>query len=268
MRRRLEGRTAIVTGAAAGLGRAIALGFAAEGAHVVACDMRTEVETSTSEVPSTVALIRGAGGAVTSVVCDVTSATEVARLVETAAGITGRLDVVVNNAGRYGGSTLLDTSEEEFDCYLDANLRSAFLVSRAAIGVMLAQDAVAGVRGRIINMASQFGITGPPAKLSYAVAKGGVVMLTRQTAVDYGPEAILVNAIAPGRILTGDHPGELEYLASGEIDEAMAFSLRRTPFGRMGRPADIAGAALYLAGDDASFVSGAVLSVDGGWTAY
>lgn len=258
---RLDGRVAVVTGAAAGLGRAIALRFAAEGAHVVAADRR-------DKVLGTVREIQDAGGAATASVGDLTVTTTADALVADALAVTGRLDVVVNNAGQYGGSTLIDTTDEEFDDYLGMNLRTAFLLSRAAMRVMVDQEPVGGARGRIVNMASQLGITGPPAALSYAVAKGGVIMLTKQIAVDYGPRGVLVNAIAPGRILTGDHPGEREYLDHGAVDAAMEFSLARTPFARMGRPDDIAGAALYLASDDAAFVSGAVLSVDGGWTAY
>ncbi len=266
--RRLEGRTAVVTGAAAGLGRAIALRFAAEGAHVVACDIRQTVETSGQDKPSTVEAIRAQGGSATAVVADVAKRDDIDRIIAAALEPTGRVDVLVNNAGKFGGSSLLDTSDAEWDFYITLNLTATFLMCRAFVAAMLRQDETDGVRGRIVNMASQLGITAPPRAIGYAAAKAGVIQLTRQIAVDYAREGIVINAIAPGRIITGDHPGEAEYLARGEVDEATRFSLVRTPFPRLGNPDDVAGAALYLASDDSSFVSGSVLSVDGGWTAY
>ncbi len=140
---------------------------------------------------------------------------------------------------------------------------------RTFVGAMLQQDEVKGVRGRIINMGSQLGITAPPGALVYAATKAGVIHMTRQIAVDYARSGILANVIAPGRIITGDHPGERDYLDRGEIDAATRFSLARTPFSRLGRPDDIAGAALYLASDDSTFVSGAVLvGRRRRWTAY
>jgi NAD(P)-dependent dehydrogenase (short-subunit alcohol dehydrogenase family) len=265
---RLAGRTAVVTGAAAGLGRAISLRFAAEGAHVIACDILPSVETGSAAVPSTTDAIRAAGGRVTPVVADVTKASEIERIVAAARAPTGRIDVVVNNAGKFGGSSLLDVTDAEWDFYLTLNLSSVFRMCRAFVGVMLEQNEIDGVRGRIINMGSQLGLTAPPGALAYAATKAGVIHMTRQIAVDYARLGIIANAIAPGRIITGDHPGERDYLERGEIDAATTFSLARTPFPRLGRPTDIAGAALYLASDDSTFVSGTVLSVDGGWTAY
>jgi NAD(P)-dependent dehydrogenase (short-subunit alcohol dehydrogenase family) len=117
-------------------------------------------------------------------------------------------------------------------------------------------------------MSSQLAFTGPPGRCAYAVSKAGVAQLTRQLAVDYARDGIIINAVAPGRIITGTHAGEREYLETGAVDDAIAFSLSRTPFPRLGRPDDVAGAVLFLASDDCNFISGHNLLVDGGWMAY
>jgi NAD(P)-dependent dehydrogenase (short-subunit alcohol dehydrogenase family) len=257
---RLQGRTAVVTGAAAGLGRAISLRFAVEGAHVIAVDIHPPETTATEIIEK--------GGAVTALTADVTSVPETARILEAARAPTGRVDILVNNAGKFGGTSLLEVDDAQWDYYLDLNLSSVFRMCRTFVAAMLEQDEIEGVRGRIINMGSQLGLTAPPGALAYAATKAGVIHMTRQIAVDYGPRGIVINSIAPGRIITGDHPGERDYLDRGTIDAATAFSLTRTPFSRLGRPDDVAGAALYLASSDSTFVSGAVISVDGGWTAY
>jgi NAD(P)-dependent dehydrogenase (short-subunit alcohol dehydrogenase family) len=183
--------------------------------------------------------------------------------------VSGRIDILVNCAGIFGSSALLDTSDEEWARFMDVNLRSQFLACRAVIARMLGQQPAADdIRGRVVNVSSQLGVTAPPGRLAYAVSKAGVAHLTRQLAVEYAGQGVLVNAVAPGRIITGTHPGERAYLEHGTVDAATEFSLSRTPFPRLGRPADVAGAALFLASDDCSFVSGHNLMVDGGWTAY
>jgi NAD(P)-dependent dehydrogenase (short-subunit alcohol dehydrogenase family) len=131
---------------------------------------------------------------------------------------------------------------------------------KRAIGEMLGQEPIGEVRGRVINISSQHGMIGPPGHVAYAASKGGVINLTHQAAVDYGRHGILVNAVAPGKILTGA-PEQAN-------DEVIAYSFARTPFSRLGRPADVAGAAAFLASDDALYVSGTNLLVDGGWMAY
>lgn len=257
---RLKGQVAVVTGAAAGLGRAISLRFAAEGAHVIAVDIRPADDTAEA--------IRKQGGAVTAITADVTSVADTQSILAAAKAPTGRVDILVNNAGKFGGTSLLEVDDAQWDYYLNLNLSSVFRMCRTFVAAMLEQELVGDVRGRIVNMGSQLGLTAPPGALAYAATKAGVIHMTRQIAVDYGPQGIIANSIAPGRIITGDHPGEREYLDSGTIDAATEFSLKRTPFSRLGRPDDIAGAALYLASSDSTFVSGAVISVDGGWTAY
>ncbi|HMN84399.1 MAG TPA: SDR family oxidoreductase [Bauldia sp.] len=265
---RLSGRTAIVTGAAAGIGRAIARRFAAEGAHVVVADLADDAASSRDGGPPTAEAIVAEGGRATFHAVDVTDAAAVAALFDAVTAATGRIDILVSNAGTFRGSPILDTAPAAWDADMDLNLRSHYLVNRAAIAAMVGQDAVDGIRGRIVNMASQLGVTAPPGHLTYSVAKAGIAQLTRQLAVDYARAGILVNALGPGRIITGYHPGEADYVAHGTIDAATKYSLERTPFPRLGRPEDVAGAALFLASDDCTFVSGHLLMVDGGWTAY
>jgi NAD(P)-dependent dehydrogenase (short-subunit alcohol dehydrogenase family) len=136
-----------------------------------------------------------------------------------------------------------------------------FLCCRRAVAQMLGQEPRGEVRGRIINLSSQHGMVGTPGHVAYCAAKGGVVNLTRQLAVDFGRRGIMVNAIAPGKILTTP-------LDEPDTDEILEYSRARTPFSRLGRPEDVAGAAVYLASDDSSYVSGTNLLVDGGWMAY
>jgi len=265
---RLAGRVALVTGASSGIGRAIALRFAREGAHVVAGDLHPQPRAALPGEQPTVDLIRSGGGSADFVTVDVTDPAAIDPLVEAALAPTGRLDVVVNNAGVFGLAPLLETTDEKWEADLALNLRSTFLVCRRVVAVMREQEPRDDVRGRIVNVSSQFGITAPPGAVTYAVAKAGVAHLTRQLAVDFAHDGLLVNAVAPGRIMTGTHPGERAYLDDGAVDAATELSLARTPFPRLGRPDDVAGAALFLASDDCTFVSGHVLSVDGGWTAY
>ena len=181
----------------------------------------------------------------------------------TAVEHAGRLDVMVNNAIVAGPHSkgLLETEEADWDAIMDVGLRGVFLCCKRAVQQMLAQEPVGEVRGRIINMSSQHGMIGAPGHVAYCAAKGGVVNLTRQVAVDFGPRGIMVNAIAPGKIVTrpADDP---------DPPEVLAYSHARTPFSRLGRPDDVAAAAVYLASDECTYVSGTNLLVDGGWMAY
>ncbi len=256
---RLSGRVAVVTGSSSGLGRAIAIRLAAEGASVVVSDVREDPKEGG---PATDEVIAQAGGRCARVQADVSRWTDVDALVTGAVQRFGRLDVMVNNAGISGKASkpLLETTEEDWDAIMAINLRGVFLCCKRAIAEMIEQEPLGEVRGRVINISSQHGMIGPPGHVAYATSKGGVVNLTRQLAVDYGRHGILVNAVAPGKIMTG----------SSEQDDAaaLAYSRARTPFSRLGRPQDVAGAAAFLASDDSLYVSGTNLLVDGGWMAY
>ena len=256
---RLGGRVAVVTGAASGLGRAIALRFAAEGARVALGDVRRDPREGGR---TTEELARESGAEVEFADCDVSRWDDVDRLVSAAVERWGRLDVMVCNAGISGrySKPLLETTEEDWDAIMAVNLRGVFLCCKRAIVEMLGQEPIGEIRGRVVNISSQHGMIGPPGHVAYATSKGGVVNLTRQLAVDYGRRGILVNAVAPGKILTGS--------PEQQNPETLAYSEARTPFFRLGRPEDVAGAALYLASDDAAYVSGVNLLVDGGWMAY
>jgi glucose 1-dehydrogenase len=253
---RLGGRTAVVTGGASGIGRALALRFADEGAFVVVGDVRhdpREGGTPTAEM-------LGERGRF--VEADASKWDDLDRLVRTAVEARGRLDVMVNNAGIAGrySKPLLETEEDDWDAIMAVNLRGVFLGCKRAVAQMLEQEPVNEVRGRVINISSQHGMVGPPGHVAYAASKGGVVNLTRQVAVDYGPRGVLVNAVAPGKILTGS--------PEQQDPDVLAYSYSRTPFDRLGRVGDVAGAALFLASDDCGYVSGVNLLVDGGWMAY
>jgi NAD(P)-dependent dehydrogenase (short-subunit alcohol dehydrogenase family) len=238
----------------------MALGFGAEGAHVVAGDVRTEPREGGTP---TVELIAERGGNGTFVEADVSRWDDIDRLIGVAVEKTGRLDVMVNNAilaGRHSKG-LLETDEEDWDAIMGVGLRGVFLCCKRAVQQMLMQEPVAETRGRIINISSQHGMVGAPGHVAYCTAKGGVVNLTRQVAVDFGPKGIVVNAIAPGKILTTP-------LDEPDTPEVLDYSNARTPFSRLGRPEDVATAAVFLASDECSYVSGTNLLVDGGWMAY
>jgi glucose 1-dehydrogenase len=254
MAERLAGRTAAVTGGASGIGRAIALRFADEGAFVVVGDVRREPREGGAP---TAELLGDRGHFLEA---DASTWQGVDRLVESAIDHAGRLDVMVCNAGIAGvhSKPLLETTEADWDAIMAVNLRGVFLGCKRAVAQMLEQEPIGEVRGKVVNISSQHGMIGPPGHVAYAASKGGVVNMTRQLAVDYGPRGVLVNAVAPGKILTG----------SPEQQEALEYSHARTPFHRLGRPDDVAGAAAFLASDDSGYVSGVNLLVDGGWMAY
>jgi len=251
---------AIVTGAASGIGRAIAIRLAADGFDVVCADVRRDPITGGDPTESVIA---AAGGSALQVDADVSLPEDCERLVAIAADRAGTVDVLVNNAAIAGRHSrpLVETEVADFDAVMAVNLRGPFVLSRAAVRQMLRQPLRDEVRGRIVNITSQHGLVGAPGHFAYAVSKGGLIQMTRQIAVEHGADGILCNSVSPGKIVTGT-PGDLS------ADEAgLAYVRSRTPFSRLGRAEDVAAAVAYLA-SEASYTSGANLMVDGGWMAY
>jgi 3-oxoacyl-[acyl-carrier protein] reductase len=239
---RFSGRCAIVTGAAGGIGGATALRLAAEGAQVLAVDRKGE---GFPEAPG-----------IRPLVADVSDRDAPESIVGACREAFGRLDVLVNNAGIGGARPALDTSDADWDRFLDVDLRAVFRLSRAAIPALTAPG------GRIVNIASVFGLVGFPGSCAYGVAKAGVAQLTRQMAADYTPRGILVNAIAPGVIETGMTSRRI---ATDRWYGTVMIEATPTPYN--GRPEDIAGVVAFLCSEDARFISGEILTVDGGWLA-
>jgi NAD(P)-dependent dehydrogenase (short-subunit alcohol dehydrogenase family) len=250
-----------VTGSSSGIGRAIATRLAADGFWVLLADVRRD--PLTGGVP-TDEVIAASGGAGEYLRADVSAREDCERLVARAVEQTGRLDVLVNNAVLAGARSkpLAETGDEDFDAIMAVNLRGPFLLCRAAVRQMLAQPPRGDARGRIINITSQHGMVGAPGHFAYAVSKGGLVQMTRQIAVEHARDGIICNAVAPGKIVTGA-PGDLS-----QDEESLAYVRARTPFGRLGEPGDVAAAVAFLASDDATYISGVNLMVDGGWMAY
>jgi NAD(P)-dependent dehydrogenase (short-subunit alcohol dehydrogenase family) len=253
----LAGRTAIVTGAAAGIGRAIALRYAAEGATVVLADV---AETPWHGGAPTGDVIAAAGGSALAVNCDLADVAAIEDTVATARERFGRLDIVVNNAAISAGKPLLETTDDEWARVLAVNLTGVFAMCRAAVRAMLDQPARAEVRGRIVNLTSQHGMISAPEDIAYGTSKSGVVYLTRQIAAEYAKHGIVCNAVAPGKIVTGPTERNAD-------PQWQQYWTSRTPWPRLGRPDDVANAALFLASDEASYLTGVNLMVDGGWMA-
>lgn len=253
----LADKVAVVTGGSSGIGRAIAASFAAEGAAVVIADI-TEQPLEGGE--PTVALISRAGGSASFHRTDVGRWEEVDALIGATVARHGRLDVMVNNAMTYSGTALLETELAQWEEVMRVNLTGMFYGCKRAVQQMVSQEPRAEVRGRLINLGSQQGIVTSPGDLPYGVTKAGAIYITRQIAVDYAPQLIVCNCISPGKIVTGagglaQDPARLE------------FQRRRTPWPRFGRPQDVANAAVFLASDRASFITGSNLVIDGGWLA-
>jgi NAD(P)-dependent dehydrogenase (short-subunit alcohol dehydrogenase family) len=246
---RMQDRVALVTGAGSGIGRATALRLAAEGARVACADLAAE------GARATVRLIEGAGGEALALAADVTDEGACARMVEATLARFGRLTTLVNSAGVRPAGRDAAPPPAEWRRVLDANLTGTYLASRAARAALASSGA-----GAITNLASIFGLVGGSLASSYAASKGAVVNLTRQLALDWAP-AIRVNCVCPGVIET---PMTAELRADAAWRET---ALRRYPLGRFGRPEEIAAAILYLSSEEAAWVTGVALPVDGGYTA-
>lgn len=253
----LTAKVAIVTGASSGIGRAIARRFAVEGASVVIADT---IETPLEGGPTTKELIEQAGGTAFYVQTDIADWNSVDRMLQATVERFGRLDIMVNNAAIYTSTNLLETTPEQWAKVIGVNLTGFFYCCKRAVGQMLSQEPVNGVRGRIVNISSQHGMVACPGDFPYSVSKGGIVQMTRQIAIDHADDLIVCNAIAPGKIITGK-PG------IANDPDSLDYSRRRTPWPRLGQPSDVAGAALFLASDMSTYVTGVNLMVDGGWMA-
>ena len=242
----LAGKTAVVTGASRGIGRAIALKLAAQGARVV-----VNYQKSADAAAQVVDEIRAAGGEATAVQADVSKFDQAHALVKAAIETFGRLDIVVNNAGTTRDNLIALLKEEDWDVVLATNLKSAWNMCKAATRPMMKQR-----YGRIVNITSVSGLAGQGGQSNYSASKAGMIGMTKALAKELGARNITVNAVAPGYV-----PTELSSTTPDEMKEIM---LKMTPLGRYGTVEDIANAVAFLVSDEASYITGQTLSVDGG----
>jgi len=246
---KLKDKVVIATGGGSGIGKEIALLFAREGAKVMVADFVAEKGEDTARQ------IRESGGEATFVQADVSRAGDVENLVRQTVKKYGRLDILSNNAGILGVvAPVGEASEEDWDRVIAVNLKSVFLCSKYAVNEM-----VKGGGGAIVNSASTMGLVGLPGNTAYSASKGGIIQFTKTMALEYAASNVRINCICAGWI---DTP-------MNEIldEKVLRWTVRETPMGRLGKPEEVARAALYLASDDSSFVTGTALVVDGGWVA-
>ena len=245
MTKPLENKIALVTGAARGIGQAIALQLAADGADLALCDVKAEW------LEDTAAKVKALGRRAETYAMDVANGAAVGEAVAKVLADFGRIDVLVNNAGITRDTLLMRMSEEDWDAVLDINLKGAFLVTKAVVKPMMKQRS-----GAIVNIASVVGIMGNPGQANYTASKAGLIALTKTTAKELGSRNVRVNAVAPGFIRTA----MTDKLAE-PVKDAM---LKMVPLGRLGEPEDVAKAVAFLASDAAAYVNGQTLAVCGG----
>ena len=243
---RLEGKRALVTGASRGIGRAIALRLAAEGASVV-----VNYHSGENDAASVVSEITASGGTAIAFQASVASAEEANRLVDATVEALGGIDILVNNAGITRDNLLMRLSEDDWDAVLDTNLKGAFLCTKAAIRPMLRQRS-----GRIVNMSSIVAITGNPGQANYTAAKAGLIGFTKTIAREVASRGITVNALAPGFIET--------QMVEAIPEDLRKQILERIPLGQFGTPDDVARSVVFLASDDGAYITGQVIGIDGG----
>ncbi len=242
----LQGKTALVTGGASGIGAATVRTLAAAGASVVVADIDAKAaETFAATIPGCRALHM-----------DVTSSSSIATAIES----LETLDVLVNNAGIGLVGDIEHTEEADFDRVMAVNVRSVYLVTRALLPLLLAS------KGSIINIGSVAGQVGIRQRFAYCASKGAVLAMTRQLAVEY-PRTLRVNCIAPGTVQTPFVEGYLEKYHKHEKEKIREELIARQPIGRLGTPEDVASMVRYLCSDEAAFITGSILNIDGGWTA-
>ena len=249
---RLDGCVALITGGASGIGEATAIELARAGAHVYIADIQVQAAQRLA------ADLVAAGFNAMAVQMDVTDARSIAAV----ANDLTQLDLLVNNAGVGHVGSVATTDEEDFDRLMDVNVRSVYLVTRAMLKLLLASKR----KGCVVNIGSVAGMIGIRQRFAYCTSKGAVLAMTRQLAVEY-PRELRVNAICPGTVETPFVEGYLDKYHAHEKEKVREELRARQPIGRLGTPNDVASMVRYLASDEASFVTGSLMTIDGGWTA-
>nr|BBH91541.1 short-chain dehydrogenase [Thermosporothrix sp. COM3] len=255
---RLDHKVALVTGSGSGIGREIALLYARQGASVYIADINEEA------AQTVVQEILEQEGQAFALRLDVTNEEQVKVAFERVVQEQGRIDILVNNAGISHVGSILETTAEDWNRVMSVNAMGVFLCSKYAISQMIQQQPQGGV---LVNIASAAGMIGVESRFPYSTSKGAVISMTRSVAIDFVSQGIRANAICPGTVYTPFVEGYLNRHYPDNKEEMIQQLGARQPLGRMGRPDEIAHAALYLASDEAAFVTGSTLVIDGGWTA-
>lgn len=253
---RLQGKIALISGAGSGIGRAAAQQFAAEGAKVAVLDLSADAAKETADI------VASSGGTAIAVIANVSVAAEVAAAVEEAVAQLGAINVLYNNAGVNSAGSIDVAEESDWDRCFNVNAKGTYLLSRAVIPHM---EATGG--GSIVNQGSVAALVAVPNFAAYCAAKGAVVSLTRSMAIDCAPKGIRVNAICPGTVFTPLMEPMLRARGGGDLEAGLAKTVAKYPIGRLGTPEEIAAVALFLSSDDSGFMTGSIVTVDGGMTA-